>query len=132
VNYWFGTLDGPRVFRTESRWLNRKHLDRTRVFYQRHGAIAVVIGRFMPIIRTFVPFIAGIAGMPYRRFVASNVMGGILWVTVCSTCGFLWGNLPLVRQNFGLVILGVILVSMTPGAAQWVWSRWRPPLDPQS
>jgi membrane-associated protein len=132
VNYWLGSLAGPRVFRTESRFLNQRHLDRTRVFYERHGAMAVVIGRFMPIIRTFVPFVAGIAGMSYGRFVISNVAGGILWVTVCSTCGYLWGNLPLVKENFALVIIGVIVLSMAPGAAQWVWSRWRPRLDPAS
>ena len=85
--------------------------------------MAIVMGRFMPIIRTFVPFVAGIASMGYRRFVVSNLAGAVAWVSLCTGAGFLWGNLPFVKRNFSLVILGVILVSLLPGLVQWVRSR---------
>ena len=104
VNYWIGHLVGPRVFRGENvRFLNHKHLDRTHEFFERYGGKTIVIARFVPIVRTFAPFVAGVGSMTYGRFLLYNVAGGILWVGVCVLAGYLFGNIPVVKQNFTLV-----------------------------
>jgi membrane-associated protein len=115
VNYWVGSRLGPRIFRKEDvRFLNRKHLDRTYRFYEKYGRKTIVIARFVPIIRTFAPFVAGIGRMSYPTFAAANVLGALLWVGICLGGGYFWGNLPFVKRNFSLVILAVIFVSLLP------------------
>jgi membrane-associated protein len=118
VNYWIGRWAGPKVFRAEdSRWFNRRHLERTHAFYERHGGKAIIIARFVPIVRTFAPFVAGIGRMPYGRFQAYNIFSGLLWVNLFVWGGYLVGNIPLVKQNFGVVTIIVIFVSLLPIAA---------------
>jgi membrane-associated protein len=126
VNYAAGHFVGPRVFRAEDRvgfWhriLNRRHLDRAHEFFRRYGGKAVVIGRFVPIVRTFVPFVAGAGSMRYARFALYNVVGGLLWVGVCVGGGYAFGNVPLVKAHFSLVALGIIVVSLIPVAVELV------------
>ncbi|MCI0389129.1 MAG: DedA family protein [Acidobacteria bacterium] len=115
TNYWIGYFAGPKVFRSESsRWLNRKHLERTSQFYERYGVKTVVIARFMPIVRTFAPFVAGIGRMYYPRFLFFSVLGSILWIGLFVTAGYLFGNIPVVKRNFTLVILVIIFLSILP------------------
>ncbi|MGH9938278.1 MAG: DedA family protein, partial [Blastocatellia bacterium] len=115
TNYWIGYFVGPKVFRSESsRWLNRKHLERTSEFYERYGVKTVVIARFMPIVRTFAPFVAGIGRMYYPRFLFFSVLGSILWIGSFVTAGYLFGNIPVVKRNFTLVVLAIIFVSILP------------------
>jgi membrane-associated protein len=115
VNYWMGHLLGPRLFRGEKvRFLNPKHLERTHAFFERYGGKTIVIARFVPIVRTFAPFVAGVGSMTYRRFFLYNVVGGVLWVATCVLAGYWFGNIPVVKENFTLVILGIIVVSILP------------------
>ena len=115
TNYWIGYFAGPKVFHSESsRWLNRKHLDRTREFYERYGVKTVIIARFMPIVRTFAPFVAGIGRMYYPRFLVFSVLGSFLWIGLFVAAGYLFGNIPVVKRNFTLVVLAIIFVSMLP------------------
>ncbi len=119
VNYWIGAIVGPRVFRAErSRLFRREHLERTHRFYETYGGITVVLARFLPIFRTFVPFVAGIGRMTYRRFLMYNVAGGLLWVALFVGGGFYFGNLPVVRENFTLVILAIIIISVLPAGVE--------------
>lgn len=124
VNYWIGAAVGPRVFRAEgSRWLNRKHLDRTHQFYEKYGSITIVLARFVPIVRTFAPFVAGIGRMTYWRFLVYNVVGGIVWVVLFVLGGYFFGNLPVVRDNFTFVILAIIVISLVPPFLEFVRHR---------
>jgi len=130
VNYSIGRFIGPRVFHAEassgrfSRLLNRQHLDRAHAFFERHGGMAIVITRFAPIIRTFVPFVAGASAMSYPRFLAYNIAGGVLWVGVCVGGGYAFGNVRVVKENFSLVALGIVAVSLIPIAVEW-WKHAR-------
>jgi len=124
VNYAFGHYVGPKVFKsTDSRWLNRQHLDRAHAFYVRHGGKAIVIARFVPIIRTYAPFVAGIGAMHYPRFLAYNVGGAVLWVVSLTVAGYWFGNLPWVKQNLTLVIIGIIVLSCVPLVVEWLRHR---------
>jgi membrane-associated protein len=114
MNYWIGRGIGPRVFTEDSRWLKREYLLQTKRYYERHGGKTVVLARFMPIVRTFSPFVAGIGRMSYPRFLAFDVGGGIFWVCGFGLLGYFFGNAPIVKQNFGLVIVAVILLSLVP------------------
>jgi membrane-associated protein len=114
MNYWIGRTVGPRVFTGTSRWLNREHLLRTQRYYEKHGGKTVVIARFVPIVRTFAPFVAGIGRMRYARFLAFDVGGGVLWVCGFGLLGFFFGNQPAVKENFGLAIIAVIVLSLLP------------------
>ncbi len=131
VNYAIGKAVGPRVFSAEDhsgwthRLLNREHLAEAHRFFERHGGSAVILTRFMPIIRTFVPFVAGAGAMTYRTFAIYNVVGGLLWVGVCLGAGYAFGNVPVVRNNFSLVALGIVVVSLIPMAVQLVQRRNR-------
>ncbi len=120
TNYFIGRAVGPRVFTEHSRWLKREHLLRTQRFYERHGGKAVVLARFVPIVRTVAPFVAGVGRMHYPRFLAFDVGGGILWVWGFGLFGYWTGNIPFVKENFGLVTIGVIFVSLLPIAFE-VW-----------
>jgi len=115
VNYFVGRAAGPRVFKWEdSRFFNRKAMDRTRAFYERHGGKTIIIARFMPIIRTFVPFVAGIARMNYGRYLAFCVAGALLWVISLVYAGYFFGNIPIIRNNLTIVIFGIIGISLLP------------------
>jgi membrane-associated protein len=121
TNYFIGRAVGPRVFTEHSRWLKREHLLRTQRFYERHGGKTVVMARFVPIVRTFAPFVAGVGRMHYPRFLTFDVGGGILWVWSFGLLGYFFGNAPIIKENFGLAIIGVILISLLP----IVFEAWR-------
>ena len=123
LNYWIGRKVGPRVFNEKVRFLRREHLDRTRVFYERHGGKTIIIARFVPIVRTFAPFVAGVGTMQYGRFLAYNVVGGIVWVVLFVLGGYLFGNIPVVKENFTIVILAIIVVSLLPLVVEWLRHR---------
>lgn len=124
VNYLIGRHIGPKIFqRTDVRFLNRSYLDRAEQFFERHGKKTIIIARFIPIIRTFAPFVAGIGKMHYPVFIAYNVVGGVAWVGICLGAGYLFGNVPIVKENFTLVILGIIFVSLIPGVIEFVRHR---------
>jgi membrane-associated protein len=122
VNYSVGHFIGPRVFRADETHplLNRQHLDRAHAFFEKYGGMAVVLTRFVPIIRTFVPFVAGAGAMRYSAFALFNVFGGALWVGVCLGAGYAFGNVPVVKNNFSLVALGIVAVSLIPMVVEWV------------
>jgi membrane-associated protein len=125
VNYWIGARLGPKIFRGENvRLLNRKHLERAHEFYERYGGKTIIIARFMPIVRTFAPFVAGMGQMTYPRFMTYNVVGGIVWVVSFLLLGFFFGNQPIVKKNFGLVIIGIIVLSILPAVIE-IWREWR-------
>jgi membrane-associated protein len=126
VNYWIGRWAGPKVFRAEdSRWFSRKHLDRTHAFYERHGGKAIIIARFVPIMRTYVPFVAGIGSMTYARFLGFSVAGAALWVVSLCLLGYWFGNLPLVKDNLGVVVVLIVALSMSPLVVEYVRARRR-------
>ena len=126
LNYAIGRYLGPRVFRFEdSRFFKRAYVDRTHAFFERHGGKAIIIARFVPIIRTYAPFVAGIGAMDYRRFLIFNVTGAVLWVVLLTYAGFFFGNLPLVRNNLTAVILGIIVLSVMPAIIEF-WRARRP------
>ncbi len=114
VNYSIGKYLGAKVFERDYRFIKRKHLIKTQEFYERHGGKTILIARFVPIIRTFAPFVAGIGNMNYRQFLVYNLGGGIIWVTVCVIGGYFFGNIPIVKENFSVVVLGIIGVSLLP------------------
>lgn len=119
VNYWVGRKLGPRVFRFEdSIFFHHKHLERTEQFYNKYGSRAVIIARFVPIVRTFAPFVAGIGKMPYPRYILFSCIGSLLWVPVCVGAGVFFGDMDIVKKNFELVVLGVIAVSLIPIAVE--------------
>jgi membrane-associated protein len=129
VNYSIGRYVGPKVFSAHDyqgvlhKLLNRDHLDKAHAFFEKHGGMAVVSGRFVPIVRTFVPFVAGAASMTASTFVTYNVIGGVIWVTVCTGAGYLFGNVPIIKENFSLVAIGIVLVSMLPIAIEFLRNR---------
>lgn len=124
LNYWFGRWLGPRVFRSsEARWLNHRHLEQTQAFYARHGGKTVVIARFVPIVRTFAPFVAGVGRMHYARFLGFSIGGALLWVASLTVAGYFFGNLPVVKDNLTLAILAVIALSLVPIAIAWLRQR---------
>ncbi len=125
VNYWIGRYIGPRVFRTESRFLNKRHLARAQEFYERHGGKAIVFARFVPIVRTFAPFVAGVGVMNYPRFLFYNVMGGIAWIMLFVWAGYFFGNIPAVERNFELVIFAIIGLSVLPMVIEYLKERKR-------
>ncbi|MBP7705862.1 MAG: DedA family protein [Candidatus Aminicenantes bacterium] len=124
VNYWIGHFVGPKVFtREKSRFFKKEYLDRTHAFYEKHGGKTIIIARFVPIIRTFAPFVAGIGRMSYGRFIAFNVFGGVGWVVLLTGAGYFFGNIPFVKANFSLAILAIILISTVPIAVEYVRHR---------
>jgi membrane-associated protein len=126
VNYAIGQFVGPKVFHKENvRFLNKEYLDRTHRFYEKHGGKTIVIARFIPIIRTFAPFVAGIGNMTYTRFTLYNVLGSIAWVTIFIAGGYYFGNLPVVKRNFTLVIFAIIIISVLPIVFEYIRQRSR-------
>jgi membrane-associated protein len=131
VNYSIGFRLGPRVFsREKSRWFHKKHLERAQRFYEQYGAKTIVLARFMPIVRTFAPFVAGIGRMNYRRFAFYNVAGGIIWCVSFLSAGYFFADLPVVQKNFHLVILGIIVLSCIPPAIEFFRARRKGPETP--
>ena len=125
-NYWIGRLLGKRgAAKAHPRLLNRRALERTHAFYERHGGKTIILARFVPIVRTFAPFVAGIGRMPYSRFLAFSVVGALLWVGLLVSCGYLFGKLPLVQDNFGLVIVAIVALSLAPLAVEYMRARLR-------
>jgi len=126
VGYYSGRKVGPAVFsRPKSRFFNPKHLQKAHAFYEKHGGKTIIIARFLPIIRTFAPFVAGIGQMSYPRFAFYNVAGGIGWILSLTLAGYLFGNIPLVRKNFSLVILAIIVISILPALVEVLRQRRR-------
>ncbi len=126
VNYSVGRYVGPRVYdRPDSRWIRQDHLKRTQAFYDRYGGITIVIGRFVPIIRTFAPFLAGVAQMPYPKFLAYNVAGGLLWIASLVYAGYLFGNIPWVKDNLTFIVIGIVVVSLIPAISTLLAERRR-------
>lgn len=124
VNYAIGRWMGKRFFTDRgSRWLNPKHLEKAHAFYDRHGGKAVIISRFLPIVRTYIPFVAGLGAMEPGRYTAFNVAGGVLWVASLAYLGFFFGNIPWIKGNLTLIIVGIIVVSLVPVVWAWVKSR---------
>ena len=124
LNYSIGHYLGPKVFHyPKSRFFNPDHLRKTHEFYEKYGGKTIVIARFVPIVRTFAPFVAGVGAMSYPRFLAYNVVGGILWVAVCLFAGYFFGNLPFVKKNFGLVILAIVVLSVMPAVVEYLRHR---------
>ncbi len=127
VGYSLGRKTGMRIFdRPDSRFFKREHLLKTHAFYEKHGGKTIIYARFIPIIRTFAPFVAGVAGMSYPRFLSFNIFGGIGWVLLLTTAGYYLGNVPFVRAHFEKVIIGIILVSVLPIVVEFVRHRMRP------
>jgi membrane-associated protein len=126
ANYWIGHFIGPRAFSGEIRFLKKEYLERTEAFYQKHGGKTIVLARFIPIIRTFAPFVAGVGKMSYPHFVSYNVIGGIAWVTLFTWGGYFFGNLPFVKENFSFVVLAIIFISVLPAIIEVLRSRMRP------
>ena len=126
VNYWIGAWLGPKIFRGgKVRFLNRKHLDRTHEFFERYGGKTIVLARFVPIVRTFAPFVAGMGRMTYFRFMMYNVSGALIWVFLFVLAGYFFGSHPLIRKNFTMVILVIIILSIMPAVFEIVreWSK---------
>ena len=126
TNYWIGRFLGPRVFTREKSWVfNPAHLERTRRFYEKHGGKTVTIARFVPIIRTFAPFVAGIGRMAYGRFLFYSFAGSVLWISSLTYAGYYFGNIPMVKQNLALVIVGIVILSIMPGVVEYLKHRAR-------
>jgi membrane-associated protein len=123
ANYWIGHFIGPRAFSGNSRFLKKEYLDRTQAFYDKHGGKTILLARFIPIIRTFAPFVAGIGRMRYGYFITYNIVGGILWTTLMTFTGYFFGNLDIVRNNFSLVVIAIIFISILPGIIEFIKSR---------
>ncbi|HSQ82931.1 MAG TPA: DedA family protein [Casimicrobiaceae bacterium] len=124
VNYGIGHYIGPKVFsEPESRWFRREYLLRTQAFYDRYGGVTIIIGRFIPIIRTFAPFLAGVAGMPYRRFLSFNIIGGALWIGLLVYAGYVFGNIPWVKSNLSLIVIAIVIVSLMPAVTTFFRER---------
>lgn len=131
VNYGIGAFLGPKVFSREDSWLLRKrHLDRAHAFFEKYGGRSIILSRFMPVIRTFVPFVAGVGRMPYPRFFMFNLVGGVAWICLLTYLGYFFGGTELVRKNFSLVIVAIIAISLLPIVIEvlraWLDSRRRP------
>ena len=125
VNYWAGHYLGPKVFHYEnSRFLKKKHLERTHEFYEKYGGKTIIIARFIPVIRTFAPFVAGIGSMNYGKFIAYNVIGGIVWIVSLTHAGYFFGTIPVVKNNFTVVIMAILVISVLPGAIEFL-RQWR-------
>ena len=123
VNYWIGKAVGPRAFDQNIRFLKREYLDKTQRFYDKHGGKTIVLARFIPIVRTFAPFVAGVGTMEYRRFISYNVIGAFLWTGIFIWLGYFFGNIPFVQENFELVIILIILISVVPMVIEYVRGR---------
>lgn len=126
VNYWIGHFVGPKIFRSDKTLFNKKHLEKTHAFYEKYGGMTIILARFLPIIRTFAPFVAGIGKMNYFKFILYNIAGGIGWVAIFAYGGYFFGNLPLIKENFTVVIFLIISISVIPPAWEFLRRRGKP------
>jgi membrane-associated protein len=127
VNYWVGRFVGPRVFRWEqSRLFNRAAFDKTHAYFEHHGGKTIIIARFLPIVRTFAPFVAGVAKMDWHRFLPLDILGGAIWIGSLTYAGYFFANIPFVRSNLSIFILGIIGISLLPVVVAWLKSRGKP------
>lgn len=124
VNYWIGHIIGPRAFSGEIRFLKKEYLDRTHAFYEKYGGKTIIIARFVPIVRTFAPFVAGVGAMTYGKFFTYNVVGGISWVAIFTFMGYFFGNLPFVQDHFSFIVVAIILISIMPAVYE-IWKGRR-------
>ena len=131
VNYWIGHFIGPRAFSGNVRFLKKEYIDRTHAFFEKHGGKTIIIARFIPIIRTFAPFVAGVGAMTYPKFIAYNVVGGMAWVALFTFMGYFFGNLQVVQDNFTFVILAIIFISVLPAIYEIIRSRQEARKQPQ-
>jgi membrane-associated protein len=125
ANYWIGHAVGPKAFTGQVRFMKKEYLDRTHAFYEKHGGKTIILARFIPIIRTFAPFVAGVGSMTYGHFIAYNVVGGIAWVTLFLFGGYFFGGLKFVQDNFSFVVIAIILISVMPGVYEFLKDRLR-------
>ena len=123
ANYWIGHFIGPKAFNSKSRFLKKEYLDKAQAFYDKHGGVAIILARFVPIVRTFAPFVAGIGKMHYGRFLSFNAVGGVAWVTLMLMSGYFFGNVPFVKANFEFVAVAIVLISVLPMGLEWWKSR---------
>lgn len=123
VNYWIGNKIGPRVFEQDYRFLKREYLEQTQAFYEKHGGKTIVLARFVPIVRTFAPFVAGVGTMNYTRFLTFNVFGAFIWTALFVFLGYFFGNIPFVQANFELAIIAIIFISVLPMVYEWLKHR---------
>ncbi len=123
VNYWIGHAIGERAYSSEVKWIKKEYLERTHAFFEKHGGKTIFLARFVPIVRTFAPFVAGVGKMSYGYFIAWNVIGGITWIAVFTLAGYFFGNIPFVQKNFELVILAIIVISVVPMLVEWWKAR---------
>lgn len=126
VNYWIGRKVGPMIFSGRKiRWLNEKHLRETEAFYEKHGGKTVIMARFVPIVRTFAPFVAGIGKFPYPTFMAYSIGGTVLWILIAAGAGYFFGNIPFVQEHFSVVVLGIVAVSLLPAVIKFALAKFR-------
>ncbi|MCU0488468.1 MAG: DedA family protein [Anaerolineales bacterium] len=126
VNYWIGHFIGPRAFSGEIRFLKKEYLDRTHAFFEKYGGKTIILARFVPIVRTFAPFVAGVGAMTYSHFIAYNLIGGLAWVSIFLWFGYFFGNLKFVQDNFSLIVIAIILISVLPMVYEFVKARLQP------
>lgn len=125
VNYWIGHWVGPKAFSGKVRFLKKEHLDRTNAFYEKHGGKTIILARFVPIVRTFAPFVAGIGAMNYSKFIVYNVVGGVAWVLIFTLLGYFFGNVPFIQQNFEYVIIAIVAISVLPAVWEFIAEKMR-------
>ena len=123
VNYWIGNRIGPKIFQKETRFIKKEHLKKTHDFYEKHGGKTIIIARFIPIIRTFAPFVAGVGTMTYSKFILYNIVGGVLWVLIFVLGGYFFGNIPFVKNNFSITIVVIIFISILPGIIEFIRAK---------
>ncbi len=131
INYWVGKYLGQHFVRGRGRrWIKQEHLDRTHAFFEKYGGKTIILARFVPFVRTFAPFVAGLGTMTYGRFLAYNVIGGLLWVGIFIAAGYFFGSRPIVQNNFSLVVLAIVIVSLIPAVVEYLRARSQAPLPP--
>ena len=123
ANYWIGHTVGAKAYSGEVKWIKKEYMDRTHTFFEKHGGMAIFLARFVPIIRTFAPFVAGVSEMPYGHFITWNLVGGVTWVATFTSLGYFFGNIPFVQKNFELVIIVMVLISFIPAVIEAVKAR---------
>jgi membrane-associated protein len=122
-NYWIGHRVGAKAYTGEVKWIKKEYMERTHAFFEKHGGMAIFLARFVPIVRTFAPFVAGVSQMPYGFFIRWNIIGGITWVGIFTSLGFFFGNIPFVQNNFELVIIAIIIISLIPAVVEVLNAR---------
>ena len=123
ANYWIGHAIGAKAYSGEVKWIKKEYMERTHAFFEKYGGKAIFLARFVPIIRTFAPFVAGVSEMSYGYFITWNLVGGISWVALFTLLGYFFGNIPFVQKNFELVIVAIVLISLVPIFAEWLRAR---------